>query len=267
MSPPACATMPRGGSANLLKAPTPPGQGITSAKAKVRDGRQPVDGLTTRTSSSRVVRGTMRDWTSRSLGTRPCLTSCNRCPAADALLRGCFAALRSEPSRRGWCVHRSGCECSVLWGASITVGGAPSQLQNRCKQSQWTHEAWLGRNLGAPSGASKTPGHRRPNRLLRAMPVMWHIDWRRAIGAFILPSHLTSHGRKAGGAMRHHTHAACTQQLLHNCCAAPSAALLSCLPAAHPRLPSPLCQRGLHTRIHKGFQRCLQTNLLGQQQH
>ena len=140
MSPPACATMPRGGSANLLKAPTPPGQGITSAKAKVRDGRQPVDGLTTRTSSSRAVRGTMRDWASRLLGTRPCLTSCNRCPAADALLRGRIAALRSEPSRRGWRVHRSGCECSVL----KTHGGVPSQLQNRCTQSQWTHKACLG---------------------------------------------------------------------------------------------------------------------------
>lgn len=93
MSPPACATMPRGGSANLLKAPTPPGQGITSAKAKVRDGRQRVDGLTTRASSSRAVRDTMRDWALRLLGTRSASP-----PAMAALLQTHFfedASLRS----------------------------------------------------------------------------------------------------------------------------------------------------------------------------
>lgn len=59
--------------------------------------------------------------------------------------------------------------------------------------------------------------------------------------------------------MGHHTHASITQQLLHDCSAAPGAALLLCPPAAQPQLHSPLCQRSLRTRSHKGFQRCLQT--------
>lgn len=119
MSPPACATMPRGGSANLLKAPTPPGQGITSAKAKVRDGWQRVDGLTTRASSSRVVRGTMRDWASRLLASPPAIAALLQTHFfEDASLRSVLNPAVVDGVFTG---QAANAQCSKHTGGSITA--------------------------------------------------------------------------------------------------------------------------------------------------